>query len=145
MQSLVEHSVPGKADTVLMIGDSQLIYDFANRIARPSKAKLFLGVQKLCKLEKCLSARLVYQQVPEAENKIADWLSNVARQLQLGVDLAAVAPKFVLGDLPPWRAEESSEHIYDCIGVAGACLHTALLLGSVARAVVGSSFSDVSK
>ena len=61
------------------------------------------------------------------------------------MDLAAVAPKLVLGDLPPWRAEESSEHINDCIGIAGACLHTASLLGSVARAVVGSSFSEVSK
>ena len=42
------------------------------------------------------------------------------------MDLAAVAPKLVLGDLPPWRAEESSEYIHDCIGVAGACLHSIL-------------------
>ena len=53
----------------------------------------------------------MYQQVPREENKIADWLCNIARQLQRGVDLAAVAPKLVLGDLPLWRAEESSEHI----------------------------------
>ena len=145
MQSLVEHGVPGRVDTVLVIGDSQLIVDFANHVARPSKAKLFLGVQKLQKLEKYLSARIVYQQVPCEENKIADWLCNVARQLQWGVDLAAVAPKLVLGDLPLWRAEESSEHIYDYIGVAGAFLLTASLLGSVARAVVGSSFSEASK
>ena len=63
----------------------------------------------------------------------------------MGCDLAAVAPKLVLGDLPPWRAEESSKHIHNCIDVAGACLHIAPLLGSVARAVVGSSFSEVSK
>ena len=44
MQNLVEHSIPGQADTVLVIGDSRLIVDFANCIARPSKAKLFLGV-----------------------------------------------------------------------------------------------------
>ena len=44
MKNLVEHGVPGQADTVLVIGDSQLFIDFANRIARPSKAKLFLGV-----------------------------------------------------------------------------------------------------
>ena len=62
-----------------MIGDSRLIIDFANRIAHPLKAKLFLGVQKLCKLEKHLSARIVYQQVPHEENKIADWLFNVVR------------------------------------------------------------------
>ena len=89
--------------------------------------------------------RIIYQQIPREENKIADWLCNVTRQLQRGVDLAAVAPKLVLGDLPPWKAEESSKHIHDCIGVAGACLHTASLLGSVARAMVGSSFSKVSK
>ena len=87
----------------------------------------------------------MYQQVLREENKIVDWLCNVVRQLQQGMDIAAVAPKLVLGDLPPWRAEESSEHIRDCIGVAGACLHTAPLLGSVARAVVESSFSEVSK
>ena len=57
-----------------MIGDSQLIVDFANRVARPSKAKLFLGVQKLCELEKHSSAWIVYQQVLQEENKIADWL-----------------------------------------------------------------------
>ena len=62
-----------------------------------------------------------------------------------GVDLAAVAPKLVLGNLPPWRAEESSKHIHSCIGVVGACLCTACLLGSVARAVVRSSFSKDSK
>ena len=61
------------------------------------------------------------------------------------MDLAAAALKLVLGDLPPWRAEESSEYIHDCIGVAGACLCTASLLGSVARAVVGSSLSEASK
>ena len=72
MQSLVEHGVPGRADTVLVIGDSQLIIDFANCLAHPSKAKLFLGVRKLCELEKHLSARIVYQQVPHEENKIAD-------------------------------------------------------------------------
>ena len=81
MQSLVEHGVPGQADTVLVIGDSQLIIDFANSIARPSKAKLFLGVQRLRELEKHLSARIVYQQVLCEENKIVDWLCNVARQL----------------------------------------------------------------
>ena len=43
-ENLVEHGVPGRADTVLVIGDSQLIIDFANRVACPSKAKLFLGV-----------------------------------------------------------------------------------------------------
>ena len=59
MQSLVEHSVPGQADTALVIGDSQLIVDFANRVGRPSKAKLFLGVQKLRELKKHLSARIV--------------------------------------------------------------------------------------
>ena len=64
-----------------MIGDSQLIIDFANRVARPSKAKLFLGVRRLCKLEKYLSAWIVYQQVPREENNIADWLYNVVRQL----------------------------------------------------------------
>ena len=74
-----------------------------------------------------------------------DWLCNVARQLQWGVELAAVASKLVLGELPLWRAEESSEHICNCIGVAGPCLHTASLLGSVARAVVGSSFLETSK
>ena len=31
--------------------------------------------------------------------------------------LAAVALKLVLGDLPLWKAEESSKHICDCIGV----------------------------
>ena len=71
---------------------------------------------------------MVYKQVLHEENRIADWLCNVARQLQWGVELAAVAPKLVLGDLPPWRAEESSEYIHDCIGVAGACLRTASLL-----------------
>ena len=57
-----------------MIWDSQLIIDFANRIARPSKAKLFLVVQKLCELEKkhCLSAQIVYQQVLHEEKKIAN-------------------------------------------------------------------------
>ena len=30
-----------------------------------------------------------------------------------GVALAAVAPELVLGDLPPWKAEESSEHIHE--------------------------------
>ena len=105
-----------------MTGDSQLIIDFANRIAHPSKAKLFLGVQKLCELENHSSASIVYQQVLQEENKIADWLCNVVRQLQWGMDLAAVAPKLLLGDLPQWRAEESSEHICDCIGVSEACL-----------------------
>ena len=81
MQSLVEHGVLGQVDTVLVIGDSQLIINFANRIARPLKAKPFLGVQRLHKLEKCLSARIVYQQVLCEENKIADWLCNVVRQL----------------------------------------------------------------
>ena len=47
MQSLVEHGVPGRVDTVLVIRDSRLIIDFANCIAHPSKAKLFLGVQNL--------------------------------------------------------------------------------------------------
>ena len=145
MHSLVEHGVPGRVDTVLVIGDSQLIIYFANCVARLPKAKLFLGVQKLHKLEKYISAWIVYHQVPCEENKIADWLCNFARQLQRGVDLAAVAPKLVLGDLPPWRAEESSEHIRNCIGLAWACLCTASLLGSVARAVVGSSFMEVSK
>ena len=145
MQSLVEHGVPERADTVLVIRESRLIVDFANRIACPSKAKLFLGVQKVHELEKRFSARIVYQQVPHEEIKIADWLCNVARKLQWGVDLAAVARKLVLGDLPPWRAEESSKLIRNCIGMAGACLHTASLLGSVARAVVGSSFSEASK
>ena len=128
-----------------MIGDSRLIIDFANCIAHPSKAKLFLGVRKLCELEKYLSARIMYQQVPHKENKIAAWLCNIVRQLQQGIDLAAVAPKLVLGDLPPWRAEESSDHIRDCVGIGGACLCTASLLGSVVRAVVGSSFSEASK
>ena len=81
MQSLVEHGVPEQADTVLVIKNRQLIVDFANCIARLSKAKLFLGVQKLCELEKSLSARIVYQQVLHEENKIADWLCNIARQL----------------------------------------------------------------
>ena len=122
IQSLVEHGIPGQADTVFVIRDSQLIIDFANRIALPSKAKLFLGVRNFHELEKRLSAWIVYQQVLCEENKIADWLCNVARQLQRGVDLATVAPKLVLGDLPPWRAEESSKNIRDCIDVAGACL-----------------------
>ena len=145
MQSLVEHGVPGQAGTVLVIRDSQLIINFANCIARPSKGKMFLGVRKLRKLEKCLSARIVYQQVLHKENKIADWLCNVEIQLQRGVDLAAVAPKLVLGDLPLWRAEESSKHIHNCIGVGGACLCTVSLLESVSRAVVGSSFPEASK
>ena len=80
MQSLVEHGVPGQVDTVLVIGDRYII-DFANRIARSSKSKLFLGVQKLHELEKHLSAQIVYQQVPCEENKIADWLCNVVREL----------------------------------------------------------------
>ena len=61
------------------------------------------------------------------------------------MDLAVVVPKLVLGDLPPWRAEESNEHILNGIGVAGACLRTKTLLGSVVGAMVGSSFSEVSK
>ena len=81
MQSLVEHGVPGRVDTVLVIWDSHLIVGFANHIACPSKAKLFLGVQRLCKLEKYLSAQIVHQQVLHEEIKIADWLCNVARQL----------------------------------------------------------------
>ena len=129
----------------MVIRDSQLIVNFANHIAHPSKAKLFLGVQRLCELEKFLSAQIVYQQVLHEDNKIADWLCNVARQLQRGLDLAAVAPKLVLGDMPLWKAEESSKHIHNCIGVAGACLHTASLLGSEAKAMVGSSFLEVSK
>ena len=56
-----------------------------------------------------------------------------------------MAPKLLLGHLPPRRAEESSEHIRDYIGVAGVCLHTASLLGSVARVVVGRNFSEASK
>ena len=79
MQSLVEYGVPGRVDTVLVIGDSQLIIDFSNRLARPSNAKLFLGVRKLCEMEKHVSAWIVYQQVPQKENKIADWLCNVVR------------------------------------------------------------------
>ena len=81
MQNLVKYGVPGRADKVLVIRDSQLIIDFSNCIASPSKAKLFLGVQRLRKLEKCLNARIVYQQVLREENKIADWLCNVARWL----------------------------------------------------------------
>ena len=92
MQSLVKYGVPRQADTVLVIGDSQLIIDFANHIARPLKAKLFLGVQKLRELGKHLGARIVYQQVLCEENKIVVWLCSVARQLQRGVDLAALAP-----------------------------------------------------
>ena len=61
------------------------------------------------------------------------------------MDLAAVPPKLVLGDLPLWTAEESSKNIHDCIGIAGAFLRTASLLGSVVRAMVGRSFSEVSK
>ena len=81
MQNLVEHGVPGQVDTVLVIGDSQQIVDFANHVACPSKAKLFLGVQRLRKLEKYLNAWIVYQQVLYEENKIADWLCNVSRWL----------------------------------------------------------------
>ena len=81
MQSLVEHGIPGQVDTVLVIGDSQQNVDFANHVACPSKAKLFLGVQRLCKLEICLNAWIVYQQVLCEENKIVDWLCNVARWL----------------------------------------------------------------
>ena len=81
MQSLVEHGVPGQVDTVLVIVDSQLIIDFANCVGPPSKARLFLGVQEICELEKHLSAQIMYQQVPREENNIVDWLCNVARQL----------------------------------------------------------------
>ena len=79
MQSLIKHGVPGRVDTVLVTRDSQLIIDFANHVACSSKTKLFLGVHKLRELEKYLSARIVYHQVPCEEDKIADWLCNVAR------------------------------------------------------------------
>ena len=44
------------------------------------------------------------------------------------MNLAAVAPKMVLGDLPLWRAEESSEHIHDCMFQEGFGLSSSPLL-----------------
>ena len=146
MQSLVEHGVPGQVDTVFVIGDSQLIINFANctlpTCQRPScfwEYENFTSWKNISVLGWCI--RRFCMRRAKWRIGFAMLQDNCSRC----VDLAAVAPKLVLQDLPPWRAEESSEHIRDCIGVAGACFHTASLLGSVARAVVGSSFSEASK
>ena len=64
---------------MVIFDDSQLVINFCNRVAKPGRPKLLLALQQVRELTKKLPLRPSFRHVPREFNKIADWLTNVAR------------------------------------------------------------------
>lgn len=64
---------------IVIFGDSQLVINFCNRRARPSVGDLYEAMQRVHGLRKDLQTRVFFRHVPRENNKLADWLTNVAR------------------------------------------------------------------
>ena len=89
MQALIDglvESLPRlEGMPLVVIGDSKLVIDFCNGAARPQQTDLFLGLKEVRKLTRGLSVH--YRHVPRSANKLADWLTNVARVARSSVEM----------------------------------------------------------
>ena len=107
MRDLVDQGVPLGASSIVVFGDSRLVVDFANRVAKPGKSQLFLAVREIEKLRRQLrGVRITFRHVLRDKNQVADWLANVARVL--GRDWFPERLPLRVGDPPPWKAEEAA-------------------------------------
>lgn len=86
--------------TLVVRGDSGLVLGFMLGKNRPGKRELVILVKQT--KEACLGwgRKVVYQWVPRADNAWADWLANVANNLQADVTLQGLQHLQVTGKLP---------------------------------------------
>ena len=70
---------------MLILGDSQLIIDFAARRSRPNKASLFLALRRIQDLLRALKKQggcsVRFGHIPRAFNSVSDWAGNVSRRI----------------------------------------------------------------
>ena len=101
------------AGEVMVLGDSRLVLDFATRKARPGKATLFLKVRELQALVKHLRWKqhcvVKFRHVGRALNGLADWVGNVARELQADVDCTHLCEGRQLWDPLPCSCKDAAQ------------------------------------
>ncbi len=72
---------------LLVRGDADLIIKFLNKSARPGKRELVVMVKRTQEALRGWGRTVHFQWVPREENKMADWLSNVAASREADVTL----------------------------------------------------------
>lgn len=96
---------------MVVLGDSKLIIDFCNRKCRPSR-KFLPQVTQARGIAKALPTKVEFRHVYRANNALADWLTNVARErtgdLDVTPSLRARAPELTFLSDPPWGAKEAA-------------------------------------
>ncbi len=100
---------------MLVLGDSELVVGFCNRKYKPSK-KFFNIVGEVRQFARSLPAPVKFRHVYREQNKLADWLANVAKHLPCTTDLT---PHLTTDDQlrltflspPPWPAREAPDRL----------------------------------
>ena len=89
-----------------------MIVGFCNRKYKPSK-KFYNQVADLKKLTRSFPTATRFRHVYRDNNRLADWLANIAKQLQSDSDLtthlATFHPDTTFFSPPPWPAGAAKE------------------------------------
>ena len=66
-------------------------------------------MRKITQLRRSLPVPVLYRHTDRANNAVADWLTNVSREL--GCSCTVNPGSFHLGDPVPWSADQASAHV----------------------------------
>ena len=104
--------------TLHVIGDSELMINFMNRAARPSKPSLMRKVVEATTIRHRLGMRVIFSHVLRAGNQVADWLARQAAIAKATRSMDKLGVATTPGGSAPVPLEEEA----DFQGVNRTCL-----------------------